>query len=284
MNNNTKYKYCGIYKIQIGEYNYIGQSINIRKRITQHRYNLKQGIHHNNFMQNVYNKYKTFEYKILFKVEKKFLDVLEQVCINFYNKNNLNLIPVGKRDYVKSVSNKSREASKKNVHFMNTPEANLKSKMSRQNNINVINAAQKNADQTTYIFVNKKTGLEFEGTRKMFREYLTKQNVPNVCARVAEVLKGKSFRGWALKQGQIVTFKSSKKQIRTKGITSTSSDKTVYSFIHTKTNEIFIGTRYTFSDYINTTSKQLSGLITLKDFTYHKWKLNSCSLNKALST
>lgn len=283
MNNNTKYKYCGIYKIQIGEYNYIGQSINIRKRITQHRYNLKQGIHHNNFMQNVFNKYKTFEYKILFKVEKEFLDILEQVCVNFYSKNNLNLIPVGKRDYVKSVSNKSRKASKINVHFMNTSEANLKSKMSRQNNINVINAAQKNADQTIYIFVNKKTGLEFEGTRKMFREYLIKQNVPNVHGRVAEVLKGKSFRGWILKQGQIVIFKSSKKQIRTKGVASTSSDKTVYSFIHTKTNEIFIGTRYTFSDYINTTSKQLSGLITLKDMTYHKWKLNSCSLNKALS-
>lgn len=312
MNNNTKYKYCGIYKIQIGEYNYIGQSQDIQKRISHHKRKLITNKHCNSYMQNVFNKYKTFEYKILFKVEKEFLTILEQTCINYYSKNNLNLIPAGKYftdehrqniSYSNKMSEKNKQgllkaqaalkgrpktelqlkASRKSVKSMNTPEANLKSKMSRQNNINVINAAQKNADQTIYVFVNKKTGLEFEGTRKMFRECLTKQNVPNVCGRVAEVLKGKSFRGWLLKQGQTVVFKSSKKQIRTKGITSTSSDKTVYSFIHTKTNEIFIGTRYTFSDYINTTSKQLSGLITLKDITYHKWKLNSCSLNKSLS-
>lgn len=313
MNNNTKYKYCGIYKIQIGQYNYIGQSQDIRKRISKHKQSLKMNCHHNSYMQNVFNKYKTFEYKILFKVEKEFLTILEQTCINYYSKNNLNLIPAGKyfTDEHKNNLSKSQkiseknkagllkaqkaligrpkteaqlEASRRSVKTMNTPEANLKSKLSRQNNPNVIKAAQRNADQTIYVFVNRKTGLEFEGTRKMFKEYLIKQNVLNVCARITEILKGKSFRGWILKEGQVVTFKSLKKQVGTKGITSTSADKTIYSFVHTKTNELFIGSRYEFSDYINTTSKQLSGLITLKDMTYHKWKLNSCSLIKTLST
>lgn len=311
MNNKTKYTYCGIYKIQIGGYNYIGQSQDIKTRISKHKKQLITNKHCNNYMQNVFNKYKTFEYKILFKCEKEFLTILEQVCINYYSKNNLNLAPAGKYfteehkqnlSKANRVSKKNRlgllkaqaalkglpktevqlQSSRKTVKTMNTPEANLKSKMSRQNNINVIKANRKRLDPTIYIFVNKKTELEFKGTREVFKQYLSNLGVPNVCGRVAEILKGKSFRGWILKSGQEVTFKSAFKQNRTKGITSTSSDRTIYSFLHTKTNKVFIGTRYEFSELIGTTSKQLSGLITLKDKTYYKWKLNSCSLKKSL--
>jgi len=304
MNKDNKYKYCGIYLIKIGKYRYVGQSINIRKRISQHKRRLKQGKHCNNYMQNVYNKHKDFSYKILVKCDEVYLTILEQTYINMLD-DDIKLNLTGAKIYTKehrkaiSVANKNSEANKKQldkarrigatkpkteeqlkvamrwVKSMNTLEANAKSALSRTNNPNVINARRKREDPTIYIFVNKKTNEEWKGLRVDFKEYL---NVNNASARVSEILRGKSFRGWMLKKGQEFIFKSPSKAKGNKGITNTSADKAIYSFIHSKTNEEFIGTRYRFADYIQVSSKQLSGLIHMRDKTYHKWKLNCCSL------
>lgn len=87
-------KQCGIYKIEIGCYIYIGQSIDILNRIKQHKNKLKRNSHCNKFMQNVFNKYKTFESEILIKCSKEYLVEYEDICINSYDQNFvLNIMP-----------------------------------------------------------------------------------------------------------------------------------------------------------------------------------------------
>lgn len=61
-------KISGIYLIQINQYNYIGQSVDIKNRIRGHRSTLFRNIHANKYMQNVFNKHKSFSYKILWKL------------------------------------------------------------------------------------------------------------------------------------------------------------------------------------------------------------------------
>lgn len=48
---------CGVYKIICNKNFYIGSSKNIQQRFYKHRRELRKGIHKNEHMQNVYNKY-----------------------------------------------------------------------------------------------------------------------------------------------------------------------------------------------------------------------------------
>lgn len=56
---------CGIYLLKINDKQYVGSSINIKKRLRRHRTLLRNNKHDNKYLQNMYNKYKTCEYKIL---------------------------------------------------------------------------------------------------------------------------------------------------------------------------------------------------------------------------
>ena len=62
-------KICGIYMIRNVEndMNYIGCAIDIDKRWKNHMYLLKNGVHKNKRLQNVYNKYgkDIFEYSVI---------------------------------------------------------------------------------------------------------------------------------------------------------------------------------------------------------------------------
>lgn len=92
----------GIYKISISNHVYIGQSIDIKSRITQHVYELRRKQHSNTFLQNVYNKHTESKLKIdiIYKANpkldktqlRKVLTILEQIFINYYNAK-LNLQP-----------------------------------------------------------------------------------------------------------------------------------------------------------------------------------------------
>jgi len=86
---------CGIYEIWIGDYFYQGSSNNIERRISAHKHYLKKSCHDNNKMQNVYNKYKTFEYQILAECDEVALLNLEQDYIdaNWGDEKYLNLAP-----------------------------------------------------------------------------------------------------------------------------------------------------------------------------------------------
>lgn len=304
---NPKYKYCGIYKIKIDKYEYVGQSKNITNRIAQHKKKLKYNIHPNKYLQNVYNKYKTFEYNILWKGEEVYLTILEQTFINI-SENNLNLAPAGKSynktkaqrkslsesmkssDKVKQVlkrihyqpkTNKQIEASKQSVKSMNTPEANAKSKASRQNNVKVKSAMRNRitTDDNIYIFENRKTKEVFSGKRWEFQEYLqTNYNYKKFSsARTNEIMKGQSYKDWVLQEGQLVIFKGVSNK-RIKGVNNPCADSTIYSFVHTKTQEVFIGNRFSFAEKLNVKSNQLTGLLNCYDKTYHKWKLNASKL------
>lgn len=68
--------HCGIYKLIIKDKIYIGSSLNIKKRLRQHRRELRLNIHDNAIMQNVYNKYNECFYEILEELDKT-IDNLE---------------------------------------------------------------------------------------------------------------------------------------------------------------------------------------------------------------
>ena len=81
-------KKIGIYKItnlKNGKI-YIGQSINILERFTQHKSDLKGNRHSNKHLQSAYNLYglETFKFEILEECSKKQLDKRERYWINFF--------------------------------------------------------------------------------------------------------------------------------------------------------------------------------------------------------
>jgi len=81
----------GIYKITdtINNKVYIGQSINIKNRISYHKTKLKYNKHHNDYLQRAYNKYRDgFKFDILETCEKQSLDELEIYYIKLYKSTN----------------------------------------------------------------------------------------------------------------------------------------------------------------------------------------------------
>lgn len=101
---NWKHKIAGVYCIRnnVNKKVYIGQSINIAKRIHSHKYSLNSKISHCTKLQRAWNKYKgeNFDYFVLEEVDKnidsliKTLDKREVYWQNQYNsiKNGYNLI------------------------------------------------------------------------------------------------------------------------------------------------------------------------------------------------
>lgn len=67
---------CGIYLLKINGKQYVGSSVNIKKRLRRHRTLLRNNKHDNKYLQNVYNKYKSCEYRILEECDF-FIEILE---------------------------------------------------------------------------------------------------------------------------------------------------------------------------------------------------------------
>ena len=74
----------GIYRIQIGPYYYLGQSQELKKRGKEHLYRLKKGNHVNPKMQNIYNKYKDYSFKVMIECDADQLDYLEQSALDIH--------------------------------------------------------------------------------------------------------------------------------------------------------------------------------------------------------
>lgn len=78
---------------------YIGQSINLKERLNDHFNKLRKNKHHNNHMQNSFNKYgeENFSYGVIEYCEPNKLDELEIHYINFFNaiENGFNIIDGG---------------------------------------------------------------------------------------------------------------------------------------------------------------------------------------------
>lgn len=83
----------GIYKIECIANNkvYIGQSINIKKRLYDHKTRLRKGTHKNKHLQNAWNKYgeDNFTFETLIQCDKDELDDKEIFYIEKYNSANV---------------------------------------------------------------------------------------------------------------------------------------------------------------------------------------------------
>jgi group I intron endonuclease len=97
--NTTTQKNSGIYKIihkDSGKY-YVGRSSNLKKRLKEHLYMLTNNNHHNDFLQNAWNKYgnDAFEFiiseyvennmSLLKEYEQKYLDIIKNDRLNGIN-------------------------------------------------------------------------------------------------------------------------------------------------------------------------------------------------------
>lgn len=84
----AKEKICGIYCIEnlVNGKKYIGQSVDIKKRIYEHKRKLKKGNHDNIYLQRSYNKYgkNEFEFYIVHTCDKNELNELEIEYIDKY--------------------------------------------------------------------------------------------------------------------------------------------------------------------------------------------------------
>ncbi len=69
---------CGIYEIWISDYYYQGSSVDVDRRIKEHKNKLKKGTHDNSYLQNVWNKHQTFEHQIILECEPDVVLAYEQ--------------------------------------------------------------------------------------------------------------------------------------------------------------------------------------------------------------
>ena len=88
---------CGVYEIWVGPYFYQGSSDNVERRIRQHRTCLEGDRHSNKKMQNVFNKYQSFEWQLLVECDKGLVQSYEDDYIqtNWGDDKYLNLKPSG---------------------------------------------------------------------------------------------------------------------------------------------------------------------------------------------
>jgi group I intron endonuclease len=74
----------GIYQINIGDYFYFGQSVDLKKRKRTHLAALEQGKHPNPHMQRVYNKYPDFQWQEVSYCSPTELDEQEQRLLDAF--------------------------------------------------------------------------------------------------------------------------------------------------------------------------------------------------------
>ena len=80
---------CGIYKITnlVNDKIYIGQSVDIKDRISRHKRELKYGIHNNEHLQSAWNKYgePNFIFETIFICARQYLDKTEKLFVKTLN-------------------------------------------------------------------------------------------------------------------------------------------------------------------------------------------------------
>lgn len=89
--------FTGIYVFYNSRYFYVGQSINVRKRLRQHQNHLLQNKHENVIVQRVYNKYKDidpFVFKPILQCNIDDLNYFEDYCFETLKSLNANFTPM----------------------------------------------------------------------------------------------------------------------------------------------------------------------------------------------
>lgn len=104
----------GIYQILIGEKGYIGSTNNLTRRKHEHKTLLKGDKHCNQKLQNRYNKYRLFEFKILCKCAVEDLDKLENQYIEDQNFSSvLNIKPAARGGFLIGENHKGAKICEK---------------------------------------------------------------------------------------------------------------------------------------------------------------------------
>ena len=122
---------CGIYIIQnlVNENIYIGSSINIKRRFSQHKSTLRHNTHKNKHLQNAWNKYgeDNFEFIILERhsYPEKILS-RENKCIHLYNPEYNNIKVNAERQFFHSEETRIKIGLKSREKFIKNPELKQK--------------------------------------------------------------------------------------------------------------------------------------------------------------
>lgn len=245
----------GIYIISIGFKCYIGQSVNIQNRIADHKKSLKAGRHKNPHLQNLYNKYKEFSYKVLWVGRKEFLTVIEQCYINIYP-NSINIRTA-------STQILSEE------HKRNISKANKISPLVKESLKKAQEASRSKPKTEKQLEHSRRTAWKMstpEANRKKSLSRLTSEKFKEACKRAGLARVGISQAHCKRYRGKEASW----------------ADRTVYSFMHTLTGEIFVGDRHDLAAHIDCKTGPLSNLIGRRVFTYHKWILLSSPLDPVM--
>jgi len=212
-------KISGIYKIVnkvSGKY-YVGSSKNIEDRWSQHKADLRNNNHKNDYLQNSWNKHgeNNFDFLIveeiepikqkLLEIEQKYLDIVNAEKEKSYN---LKFIAEGgdiseySRNKI-SKSNKGKilsEETKRKIsdatkRMMNSPEMFSKMSKARKGKPASKNWLSKIRDNTIYNFINTNTQEKFSGTRYEFR---IKHNIDKASVRSLVLGQYNQIKGWKL--------------------------------------------------------------------------------------
>lgn len=113
---------CGIYRIDVNGYVYIGSSIHLLRRWRDHKRSLRLHTHTNKRLQRIYDKYglDSIKFKVLETCDKKYLLEVEQHYLNeyklLYRNNMLNMCLVAGNKLGTQLS----DESKKKISIANT--------------------------------------------------------------------------------------------------------------------------------------------------------------------
>lgn len=136
---------CGIYEIWIDKYFYQGSSFNIEDRIKRHQYELRNGIHGNKKMQNVFNKYEAFSWQILVECDKTSVRDYEQDYIdaNWGDKKYLNASksayhPLQEKPWNKGLKGACSEETRKLMSEIKLGNTFKRGKKASENTRNII--------------------------------------------------------------------------------------------------------------------------------------------------
>jgi group I intron endonuclease len=158
----------GIYKIKneiTGDF-YIGQTVDIKRRFTDHVGRLRRGIHSNRFLQNVFNKYgeKTLSFCVLLFCEKEELDRYEVGLIEKlsprYNLDSGGNKQKSRSEYVKQRVSEANTGNKYCVGRVLSEETKRKISESHKGKTRSIESRMKQAASCTGKIHSKETKLK----------------------------------------------------------------------------------------------------------------------------
>ena len=180
--NAKEHKLSGIYQIKLSDdWFYIGSSKNIHKRFVDHRYELSKGVHTNEKMQRVYNKYNNIEIRILSVCPVEYLTKLEQWFLDNYKEGiTLNIVKMAAGNYMPTSKESTKEklsAIRKGRVFSDITRQRIsESKMGSKNAMYGVKQSKETIEKRTQKIRGRKRSAEEKlrtlCTRKDRKEYL----------------------------------------------------------------------------------------------------------------